>query len=387
LLFRSIAKKLRPMMPRLRALYVLVVAILAATAGPAYGRSLPDIESEPPFDVSVVLRDGRWYLGFATEARNIGPGALRIRGTGGGSGTMTAAQLTEDGTQVLKDRVGTLQYVSTVTHNHWHYLDFMRYELQGVDHPTVLRDQKQGFCLAGEPPAPFVAGWCAPNQPTLTTTELGLMPGGSEVYTPYVEGQEIMIDPTTAPAGRYVLTARIGPTGVLKEVRADNNVASTLIELRWPAGNPGPQLRPDDRAAAQCIGAGCTGTLPAASKRAARRLARRALRRTFRALALRRIRLKCKVKRDRVHVCRVRVRHGRVSFSGRVWIWYVVRPAGTKWYYTVKGTRRTIGCGRSCNRRIRRVGRVGGTVAVTARTRPGTRASATSTSFVCPLAP
>jgi uncharacterized protein involved in exopolysaccharide biosynthesis len=38
-------------------------------------------------------------------------------------------------------------------------------------------------------------------------------------------------------------------------------------------------------------------------------------------------------------------------------------------------------------RRIRRVGRLGGTVAVTARTRPGTRASATSTSFVSAVAP
>ena len=368
-------------------LQVLVVVTLAGTVGPAYGQSLPDIEPQAPFDVGVVQRDGRWYLGFATEARNLGPGALRIRGTGSGSGTMTAAQLTEDGTGVLTSDLGTLQFVATVTHNHWHLLDFMRYELQGVDHPTVLRDQKQGFCLAGDPAAPFVTGWCAPNQPTLTTTEIGLMPGGREVYAPYVEGQEIVIDPTTAPAGRYLLSARIGPTGVLKETRADNNVASTLIELKWAAGESQPQLRPVDPAADRCIGAGCMGTLPAASKRAARRLARRALRRTLGPIPSRRIDLKCKVERDRRHVCRVSVRHAQLRFSGTVRIWYVVRPAGTKWYYTVKGTRRTMGCGSSCNRRIRRVGRVGGAVAVAARRRPGTRASATSTSFVCAVAP
>jgi hypothetical protein len=368
-------------------LHVLVVVMLAATAGPAYGQSLPDIEPGPPFDVGVAQRDGRWYLGFATEARNIGPGALRIRGTGSGSGTMTAAQLTEDGTGVLSDNVGTLQYVATVTHNHWHLLDFMRYELQGVDHPTVVRDQKQGFCLAGDPAPPFVTGWCAPDQPTLTTTEIGLMPGGSEVYTPYIEGQEIMIDPTTAPAGRYLLSARIGPTGQLKETRADNNVASTLIELKWPAGDSQPELRPVDPAADRCIGSGCIGTLPAPSKRAARRLARLALRRTLGPLPSRRIHVKCRVERDRVHLCRVRARHARLRFSGIARIWYVVRPAGTKWYYTVKGTRRTIGCGSSCNRRIRRVGRVGGNVAVTAQTQLATRASATSKSFVCAVAP
>ena len=375
-------------MPRLRMLHGLVVLAVAATAGPAYGQSLPDIEAGPPFDVGTVERDGQWYLGFATELRNVGPGALRIRGTGTGSGTMVAAQLTEDGTAVLRDQVGTLQYVSTVTHNHWHFLDFIHYELQGVDHPTVLRDQKQGFCLAGDPAAPFVTGWCAPNQPTLTTTDLGLMPGGREVYAPYVEGQEIMISPSTAPGGRYLLSARIGPTGVLKETSADNNVASTMIELSWPANDPGPQLRPVDPAADQCIGAGCTGRLPAASNRAARRLARKALRRTLGvALPSRRIHLKCKVKRDRVHVCRVRVRHGSLSFSGSARIWYEVGRTGTKWYYSVKGTRRTIGCGSSCNRRIRRLGRVGGTVAVSARRWPGTRASATSTSFVCTVAP
>ena len=367
-------------------LRVLLVLAFTATADPAYGQSLPDIEPRPPFDVGVVQRDGRWYLGFATDARNIGPGALRIRGTGSGAGTMTAAQVTQDGTGVLSDQVGTLQYVTTVTHNHWHLLDFMRYELQGIDHPTVIRDQKQGFCLAGDPAAPFVTGWCAQNQPTLTTTEIGLMPGGSEVYAPYVEGQEIMIDPTTAPAGRYLLSARIGPTGALKETRSDNNVASTLIELKWATGNSQPHLRPVDPAADQCIGAGCTGTLPAASKRAARRLARRALRRTLGPLPSRRIHLKCKVERDRLHVCRVRARHAQLSFTGTVRIWYVVRPAGTKWYYTIKGTRRTIGCGSPCNRRIRRVGRVGGTVAATARTRPATRASAASTSFVCAVA-
>jgi hypothetical protein len=372
----------------MRMVHVLVLGVVAlgARLAPAYGQSLPDIESEPPYDVSVVQRDGRWYLGFATEARNVGPGALRIRGTGSGSGTMAAAQLTEDGTGVLNGQVGTLQYVSTVTHNHWHYLDFMRYALQGIDHPTVLRDQKQGFCLAGDPAAPFVTGWCAQNQPALTGTELGLLPGGREVYAPYVEGQEIMIDATTAPAGRYLLSAQIGPTGVLRETRADNNVASTLIELKWPAGNLAPQLQPVDATAGQCIGAGCIGTLPAASRRAARRLARKALRRTLGALPSRVIHLKCKVRRDRAHVCQVRVRHRRLSFSGRVRIWYIVRPAGTKWYYTVKGTRRTIGCGTSCNRRVRRVARVGGRVSVSAR-RLATPASATSTPLVCALAP
>jgi hypothetical protein len=71
------------------------------------------------------------------------------------------------------------------------------------------------------------------------------------------------------------------------------------------------------------------------------------------------------------------VRYQRLRFSGRVWIWYVVRRTGTRWYFSVKGTRRRAGCGSSCDRRVRRLGRLGGLVVAAP-----TRASA---AFVCSL--
>jgi Lysyl oxidase len=358
-------------MPRIRVLGVLVVVLLATTATPASGQALPDVESSAPFDVRVVQRDGRSYLGFSTEARNRGAGALRIRGTGDGSQVMAASQLSEDGSQVLNPNVGTLRYVSTLTHQHWHYMDFMRYELLGVDHPSVLRDQKQGFCLGD---APFVTGWCARDAPALTTTDLGLRPGGHEIYTGNVEGQEILIDPAAAPAGRYVLTARIGPTGVLRETRTDNNVSSTVIQLTWPPG--APPTRPI-RSIDSCVGRGCTKSLPARNAAVARALARKALRRTLGRRNAAGARVRCRVFRERVHACRVRVRHGPLSFRGSVRVWYLIGASATRWYYTVKVVRRARGCGDPCTRRIRRARRLGGKVAAATATATG-RASATS---------
>ena len=357
-------------MPRIRAPAVLVVVLMAMTAAPAFGQTLPDVQPSAPSKVQVAQRDGRWYLGFDTETTNVGPGTLRIQGQGDGSGVMTAWQLLDDGTQV--DGVGTLKYVDGITHRHWHFMDFVRYELRGIDHPAVLRDQKQGFCLDDE--AWFVPGtWCARDEPARTTMELGLVPGGRDLYRANVEGQEIPIDPVSAPAGRYLLSARIGPTGVIRETRTDNNVASTVVRLTWPTGGAQPQPQPIH----SCVGRRCTKTLPAPRAAVARALARKALRRTLGRGNARGGRVKCTVYREREHACRVRLRRGQVSFRGSVRVWYVIAPSATRWYYTVKVVRRVSGCGDPCTRTIRRTKRLGGNVAGT-RTASASRVSGIS---------
>jgi hypothetical protein len=364
-------------MPRIHVPTALVVVLLATTAAPASGQTLPDVQPSEPYKTTVVQRDGRWYLGFNTETRNVGPGTLRIQGQGDGSGVMTAWQLLDDGTQI--HGVGRLQYVDSVTHRHWHFMDFLRYELRGIDHPAVLRDQKQGFCLDDE--AWFVPGtWCARDEPARTTMELGLVPGGRDLYRAHIEGQEIPVDPTTAPAGRYLLSARVGPTGVLRETRTDNNVASTVIRLTWPKGAPQPEPRRIPEIDS-CVGRGCTKTLPARTAAVARRLARKALRRTLGRKNARGAGVTCKVRRGRAHACRVLVRHGRVSFHGSVRVWYVVGPSATRWHYTVKVVRRVSGCGDPCTRRIRRIKRLGGNVAGPTTT----SARASGTSLFCRL--
>ena len=364
-------------MPRISVLAVLVVAFLATTVVPAHGQALPDVRVSAPYDVQVVQREGRSFLGFAAEALNVGAGALRIQATGDGSGVMTARQLSDDGAQVLNPSVGTLRYVTTPTHQHWHYMDFMRYELRGIDHPSLLRDQKQGFCLQD---APFVSGWCARNEPGLRATELGMRPGGRDFYAANIEGQEIAIDPAAAPPGRYLLSARIGPTGVLRETRTDNNVASTVIRLSWPAGGPQPEPRPVPRIES-CVGRRCRTSLPARSAAVARVLARKALRRALGRRNARGARVTCRVERRRAHKCRLRVRRGQLSFRGSVRVWYLIAPSVSRWYYTVDVVRTDRGCGDPCTRRIRRTKRPGGKVAASS----SSPISASATSVLCRL--
>jgi Lysyl oxidase len=347
-------------MQRLHLPTAVLVLVLAGGPAQASAAELPDLEQVAPHKVRVAHRDGRWYLGFATAVRNVGAGSLRIRGLRTGDRTMAATQLGEDGVEVLNPAVGTLRYVTTYGHHHWHYMRFMRYELRGLDVPGRLLDRKQGFCLGD---APFVDGWCGRDKPDLTSTDQGIRPGGIDIYEPNVEGQEIAIDRHTAPSGRYVLTSRIGPTGRIRETRTDNNVASTVIDLRWPLTDG--QLV---AVLGSCLGEGCAGPVPRAprprrmSASTARRFARKALWRTAGA-APTRTWATCRASRRRGKVCRVLHVRGRVSFDGTVRVWYEVEGAATRWYYSVNVVRRVDGCkGAPCARRIRRSDRLGGTL-------------------------
>ena len=335
-------------------------AMWPGTPGWTVAAGLPDIEQIPPYEIGIVQRDERWYIGFATAARNVGAGGLRIHGRRRPDGTMAAQQLTEDGQQVLNPAVGTLRYVTTYGHAHWHYMRFMRYELRGIDEPGALIDRKQGFCLGD---APWVDGWCARGKPEISAIDEGIRAGGVDIYEPNVEGQEIEIDRHTAPGGRYVLTSRIGPTGVLEETRTDNNVASTVIQLRWPLAD-GQALAP----VSSCVGEGCAGPVPPAprlprmSAADAQVLARQALRRELGPLRTH-PRIRCRTPRTRRSVCAVRLARGEARFAGTVRVWYRQEGAATRWYYSVDVVRRLTGCqGGGCRRDLRRPNRLGGAV-------------------------
>jgi hypothetical protein len=348
---------------RVSLLFVALVALAPATARAAQTPALPDLEQVAPFDVRVVPRHGRWYLGFSTAVKNVGPASLRIRGTGTGNRQMAADQLSEDGLTVLKPGVGTLRFITAHGHHHWHFMGFMHYELLGMDIPGVLRDHKQGFCLSE---APFVNGWCAPDQPDLTTIDEGIAPGGVDIYKANVEGQEIEIDRHTVPGGRYVITSRIGPTGLIQETRTDNNAASTIIELHWPF-KPYQRIEP----LGECLGEGCAGTLPlpaeppALKAADARRFARTALRKVFgRNRTHERVR-GCAQVAVGGRQCRASFTRARQHYSGTVRVWYQVDGAALRWYYSVTMVGRTAGCKTTsrCTHRVSRSAELGGRVA------------------------
>ena len=87
----------------MRRLYLPSV-LAFVLAAPASAAEPPDLEQVAPYNVRVEQRGERWYLGFATAVRNVGAGALRIRGQGAGAGTMAAHQLSEDGLEPGRPR-------------------------------------------------------------------------------------------------------------------------------------------------------------------------------------------------------------------------------------------------------------------------------------------
>jgi hypothetical protein len=239
---RSLILRLLPGVGLLAA----TAAVAIAGAGPSgSGRMLlPDAEQVPPRQFQVRADAGRFYLGFESAVENQGRGPLLIEAHGPSRETpeMTAAQVIRrsgSGTRRVP-RVGTVRFVDSVTHRHWHLLRFDTYELRRAsDTSLVAPDQKTGFCLgdrynAGAPGAPPLTGNCGPDQPDLTSVSMGISVGWGDDYRPHLEGQEFEI--TELPAGRYIVVNRVNADGRLRETNPRNNEASALVRIEWPNG-------------------------------------------------------------------------------------------------------------------------------------------------------
>ncbi len=214
---------------------VLIAGLAFGLGGSAQPSvKMPDLDQAPPDAVSVVARDGRLLLVFASAVDNVGPGPLVVHAQRVG-GVMRAWQVIGG----LRYRLRTpLRYVHSATHQHWHLTGFERYELRRAgDGALVGRDHKTGFCLRDAYEthalnrAPVWNGECRRRQPDARTVRQGISPGFGDDYVPAKEGQSI--DVTGLPPGRYVLIHRANPDRELRERSYANNAASVLVELRW----------------------------------------------------------------------------------------------------------------------------------------------------------
>ena len=220
---------------------------------------LPDIDPAPPRELQVRQdASGGVQLSFDAAFDNIGAGPLRIDGhRRDASDQMSADQLINrsDGSTRLNKDVGELRFEESEDHRHWHFFQFMRYELvRPTDEEAVAPDQKTGFCLGdryntdpsdslpGEPPMPGVFDvppsndWCAQDDPERTTLTMGLSVGYGDDYQAFLDGQSI--DITDVPEGYYYLVHRVNAS--VLESDYSNNAASILLELRWPSSSDGP---------------------------------------------------------------------------------------------------------------------------------------------------
>jgi hypothetical protein len=378
----------------------LAVAAALAAALPSAAESgtpapatevLPDLRQVIPAGIGISLIDGAWRLGFDSKVYNDGPGYLRIRGTGPGDETMVADQIIQmsDGTTTTVQAVGDMRYVrsapgATFPHNHFHFLDFERYELRLPDSDqTLVKDEKTGFCLADA----FTPDHCGRDKPGLTSVEEGIAVTGSDMYSRNVEGQYITLDPATVPAGDYLLVHRVNPTGAFAEANPANDAASVRLQVNWSADGtpsatvtnrcaatvtcpapppsaeppPTPEAHPQQQPVADPEPVTAATPLPAPvpilsraeftrppeqatmSREMAGRLVRSAIQKSVKEEP-KNVRTKCaRLHRDTFACSASWMGSGSATWTGKVRVWYRLKNANLSWFYDLSATRRPGG--------------------------------------------
>jgi Lysyl oxidase len=248
---------LRFLAPR-RVVLLLAAAsavLLIAAASAQAAVLLPDLEQEVPTKVGIDPNqvNGSWAISFQSDVANVGQGPLEVRGhRDPGQANMTASQWANiAGSTSMQDLgvVGDLHF--QVSHDHWHFEPFDHYELRRLDGSLAASDVKQGFCLGdnedhgGGPPHYTEAfnGYCAHGNTGATDLIEGISVGWADFYEPNLEGQDIPINPSSAPSGDYILVHRVNENpdrspGPVHEVSYANNVASLHIHINWSGGTP-----------------------------------------------------------------------------------------------------------------------------------------------------
>jgi hypothetical protein len=354
----------------------------AQSDDPVATQVLPNLRQELPSDVKVAQVSGTWRLGFASEVTNDGPGFLKITGNGPGDAPMTADQIVQmsDGSESTIAGIGTMHYVVGGGHEHWHLLDFERYELRRANDPDtpLLKDQKTGFCLANA----FTDDICGRNHPELTTVSEGISPGGSDTYLGYLEGQYIQLDRTTVPTGDYLLVNRVNPTGALLDGDSADDVATVRLSIKWGASTPvikvtntcpaaiacpGPITEPDPEPAPQPepVASAPEAVVPlpepapvpivppsqfapatakaSLSRSMAGRLVRRAIQKSLKTTP-HSLRSTCTRRSTDTFQCNSSWHGARsVRWTGRVRVWYRVRSGELAWFYSLSARRTTDG--------------------------------------------
>jgi hypothetical protein len=212
---------------------------------------LPDLEPWMFFTknarVALDRRNGnRRVINFAASTANIGEGPLSVD-IGG-----NRLQDSRPAFQVIHnaDRsrtsipIGGFQWTPGGGHNHYHFLDFVKYRLRDIDADgspgeVVGESEKSGFCLMdslsrdpSNPNSPIVSAFRGLNCDK--GKKQGISPGWADHYPArrglqFLEGQTI--DVHDLAKGDYYLEVEIDPEDIIHESDETNNVGRVKVTI------------------------------------------------------------------------------------------------------------------------------------------------------------
>ena len=209
--------------------------------------TLPDLRAHPAWNLGVRSEGRRELLYFAATEWNAGPQPLVVEGyRQSGEARMDAFQyFYENGLPVGKARVGELEFDTRAGHNHWHFLQFVRYSILDASEMEVVRSRKEAFCLVPTDAVDLTvpnAEWrphhvglgSSCGLPRSLWIRETLDVGWGDTYLQDLPGQAFNV--AKLPNGPYYVSVHVNPTGALHEADTSNNRTLRLIRLR---GRPG----------------------------------------------------------------------------------------------------------------------------------------------------
>ncbi|WP_340538928.1 hypothetical protein [Nocardioides sp. GXZ039] len=219
-----------------------VLSDARAASGPT-----PNLRSLPAWGISVAGNGN--FLRFAATVWNAGDSPLVVDGFADDKkqGLMHAYQyfFNADGEQTGYQPVGTFEFDTKASHQHWHFRDFARYTLLRADKTTAVTSRKEAFCLANTDAVDLTvpdADWNPTN--TDLSTDCGapdslslrevLAAGWGDTYAQFRAGQSFNLK--GLPNGTYYIATIANPRGRLIESTQDDNVSLRKVIL---GGKPG----------------------------------------------------------------------------------------------------------------------------------------------------
>jgi hypothetical protein len=198
------------------ALVTLGSVPIAGPAEAAVTSKLPDLAVLAPFDFRIEISPtGRRLLRFSTVIVNIGTGPLRLYGYDEdgvaeiGDTLLTRQQiLRSDGTWRTRNTTATMKWAAD-GHNHFHAIDLQRIKIQNLNHSTLRKSAKTGFCFLDS----YVYGSTRPsryngansvcNIASNKTVPMGISVRWGDIYASTLAYQ--WIDITGMPSGDYLI--------------------------------------------------------------------------------------------------------------------------------------------------------------------------------------